>query len=641
MRPFDLLIVPAEIFPPEHGPADTATLPSAAKAAPAREASTGRDIDIEEILRASPVFGMLDAAVLDDLVQFLEIQHVHGGSMVIREGDPSEFMIIVLSGRLRVSRRGPSGDLLLYNEICPGDSVGETGLILKQKRTADVTAVRDTTIAVLSRASFEALLHRQPIELNRVFAQAIFNHLRHTPQSVERKVAQTFAVIPLHPEAGAGEVAAGLAKAFSRTGRARHLSCTALREVTGTNGGSRAAGEMLNQLEKQVDYLIFEAESVSSALTQHAFRQADQLIFVASPKETPDVREVEKLLAREPGFSMKRQHLALLHPASALTPADTEPWLRGRTLERVYPLRRGHDADFRHLARFLTGNAVGVVLGGGGARGFAHIGVLRALEESGIPIDLLGGNSMGALIGAQYACNVPLDDILERTKQFALGGEHPTLPLVSLLAGRRIERDLQRMFEGMKMTALWRPYFAAACNLTRGCTTVQENGPLWRAVLASNSPAGLLPPVVHDGQLLVDGAILDNVPVDAMRMRLGTPLEKRRGNGTIIAIDVDVRDDLGVDPALPRLSPLHSIKRYFSRSAPSVPGIGDILYRASHIGSLHQRDRTMALADHYLEPPVSGFALMDYRRAEEIADTGYRYAREQIEKWDRAITSPR
>jgi NTE family protein/lysophospholipid hydrolase len=598
-------------------------------------------LQVKEMLRASHLFGVLDDAVLNDLAQYVELQDVSGGSLLIREGDPSDFMVIVVTGRLRVSRRTPKGELLLYNEICPGESVGETGLILHQARTADVTAVRDSTIAVLSRASFEALLLLQPIALNRVFSQAIFNHLRHTPQAPERRVAQSYAVIPLHPEADSRDLVEGLAKAFSAIGRAHHLDCAALREIMRTGASPTAPIEQLDELERSVDYLIFEAEPTESPLTQRAFRQADQLIFVAAPGQTPDLREVEKLLSREPGFSMKRQHLVLLHPSSATTPADISAWHQGRTLERVYALRSGRAADYAHLARFLTGNAVGVVLGGGGARGFAHIGVLRALEECGIPIDLVGGNSMGALIGAQYACGVPLDEILEQTKRFALGGEHPTLPLVSLLAGRRIERDLQRMFNNAMINNLWRPYFAAACNLTHGCTTVQDSGPLWRAVLASNSPAGLLPPVLHEGQLLVDGAILDNVPVSAMRMRLGTPLEQRRGNGTIIAIDVDVRDDLKVDPALSRLSPLQTIKRYFSSSAPAVPGIGDILYRASHIGSLHQRTRTMSLADHYLEPPVSGFTLMDYRRAAEIADVGYRYAREQIDKWDRTTTLPR
>ena len=200
---------------------------------------------------------------------------------------------------------------------------------------------------------------------------------------------------------------------------------------------------------------------------------------------------------------------------------------------------------------------------------------------------------------------------------------------------QRVQRDLQKMFGERQVDALWRPYFAAACNLSRACTTVQESGPLWRAVLASNSPVGLFPPVVFNGDLLVDGAILENVPVGAMRVRLGTPLEKRRGNGTIIAIDVDVQDYMGVDPAMSRLSAWRTIKGYFQRGVPSSPGIGDILYRAGHIGGLNQRGRTIAQSDHYMEPPVAAYPLMAYRHGAEIAEVGYRYAMKEIERWDR------
>jgi predicted acylesterase/phospholipase RssA len=125
-------------------------------------------------------------------------------------------------------------------------------------------------------------------------------------------------------------------------------------------------------------------------------------------------------------------------------------------------------------------------------------------------------------------------------------------------------------------------------------------------VLASNSPAGLFPPVVHEGNLLVDGAILENVPVDAMRMRLGTPLEKRRGNGTIIAIDVDVREEMGVDPALTRLSVRHTSR---ASSAPGTrrPASPTSCTAPATSAALNQRANTVAQADHYLEPPVANF----------------------------------
>jgi NTE family protein/lysophospholipid hydrolase len=189
------------------------------------------------------------------------------------------------------------------------------------------------------------------------------------------------------------------------------------------------------------------------------------------------------------------------------------------------------------------------------------------------------------------------------------------------------------MFGERTVDQLWRPFFAAACNLSRACTTAQDSGPLWRAVLASNSPVGLFPPVLHQGDLLVDGAILENVPVAAMRARLGTRLEKRHGNGTIIAIDVDVRDYMGVDPSLTRLSVRSTLRGLLRWGVTAPPGIGDILYRASHIGGLHQRPRTIAQSDHYLEPPVASFPLMAYGRAAQIAEVGYRYAMQQIATW--------
>jgi predicted acylesterase/phospholipase RssA/CRP-like cAMP-binding protein len=590
-----------------------------------------------DVLRASRIFGQLDETILCEMAKFLELRNVRGGSIVLREGDISDSMLFVVSGGLRVSRQGSDDSLRLYNEIRPGESVGETGMILQQPRTADITAVRDSTLAVLRRENFETLFALQPLALNRVFVQAIHNHMRQTFQRVERRHAQSIVVIPLHIGAAAKEVAVCLTEAFARIGRVYHLPPPPAgdSDTEFPDEGHRIAQH--SELENRFEFLVYEAEEIASSWSRYAFRQADQAIFVAGATASETISEIERQLAQEPGFSVKRKHLALLHPENTNKAGHTLRWQTGREFERIYPLRSRNPADYARLARFLTGTAVGVVLGGGGARGFAHLGVLRALEEFGIAIDLVGGNSMGALIGAQYACGFPLDDILEQTRRFALGGERLTLPVISLMSGRRIERNLQRMFGETTIETLWRPFFAAACNLTRGCTTVQDSGPLWRAVLASNSPAGLLPPVLHHGELLVDGAILDNVPVDAMRMRLGPPLEKRRGNGTVIAVDVDVQDDLKADPALTRLTVWSTIKAYVAGGARCSPGIGDILYRAGHMGGLSQRFRTISLADHYLEPPVASYPLMGYRRAAEIAAVGYRYAMKEIEKWDRRV----
>ena len=593
-----------------------------------------------DVLRASGVFGGLPDAVLQDLAATLQLQFVPGGDIVYREGEQAHSMFFLVSGRLRVSRRDRAGALQLYNEILPGESVGEAGLILQQPRAADITALRDSTLALLTRADFDRLMMRHPLELNRVFAQAIYNHLRHTSQVVQRRQAQIFVLVPLCPGGSCRAVAQGLTRAFARIGRAHHVAPETERDLHPDATSGWVALDRYDELERKFDFLIYEADTDGSSWARRAFRQADQVVFVAQPDASTEPGKLELRLRDEPGFTMKRRHLVLLHPAGAAQPEEIAPWRAGRDLERIYPIREGEAGDFGRLARFLTGKATGVVLGGGGARGFAHLGVLRALEQHGIVVDLIGGNSMGALLGAQYACGWPLDEIREQTMRFARGGERPTVPVISLVSGKRVQRDLQRMFGDRSVDALWRPFFAAACNLSRACTTVQDSGPLWRAVLASNSPVGLFPPVLHDGDLLVDGAILENVPVEAMRMRLGTRLEKRRGNGTIIAVDVDVQDYMGVDPGLNRLSVWSKIKATLTPGAGASPGIGDILYRAGHIGGLNQRSRTIAQSDLYMEPPVGAFALMAYRQAAEIAEVGYRHAMKEIEQWDRAKALP-
>jgi predicted acylesterase/phospholipase RssA/CRP-like cAMP-binding protein len=596
--------------------------------------------NVIEVLRASPIFGKLKDEVIQSLANVLQLQKISGGHTVVKEGEEAEEMLFLISGGLRVSRRDSSGQLMLYNEIRPGMSFGESGLILRQPRAADVTAVRDSILAVLHRQDFETMIVKHPLELNQVFVRAIYNYLRHAEEFAERRHAQTFAVVPLHKGAGADQVASQLALAFSKLGRTHHLEPPASADAVkyGRPLPAQSESEMAayqDALEEESKFLVYEAQATPTDWTMRAFRQADQVVFVVSADHPKAVSELEQRLRDQPDYSMKRMHLVVLHSPLVTQPSDITGWRKDKSYERVYPIRAKRTEDFERLARFLTGTAVGVVLGGGGARGFAHIGILRALAEANIPVDLVGGNSMGALIGAQYACGKPLDQIVSDTREFASGGERLTLPVISLVSGKRVARDLKKMFGDTQIENLWIPFFAAACNLTRGNTTVQDKGSLWRAVLASNSPAGLFPPVIHRGDMLVDGAILENVPVDAMRMRLGTPLERRRGNGTIIAIDVDVQELMAVDPTLKRLSIWSTLKGYFSAGKHPSPSIADILYRAGHIGGLSQRGRTIAQADHYLEPPVAEFSMMSYRKADDIADVGYAYAKKKIPQWNR------
>lgn len=580
-----------------------------------------------ELLKASTDFNDLTPEAMNALASSLKVITVAGGEEVIKEGADSDSMFILVSGRLRVSRTDKKGQRLLYNEVLPGDCVGETGMILKQPRTADITSMRESQLAVLTEAEYGKLIGQHPIELNRAFSQAIYRHLRHDRRVSERRRAQSFFLIPIHPSVDMRTFTENMKRSFLKHGS------TEVVETRQIVGGRSTAGDVildLDRLEAEYDYILYKGDLSLGQKLEDAFQHADQVVFVADGQQAVTLSDFEQDLRSRFDISIIRSHLALVYPDDTSHCGDRLAWNEERKTERVYPIKLTVDDDFSRLTRFLLGKAVGVVLGGGGARGFAHLGVLRAFEEAGIPVDIIGGNSMGALIGACYVAGMPRESIHKEILRYSKGGMKLTLPLVAIMSNKNLMGAFKEALGPVNIQNLWTPYFSAACNLTTAETLVLEDGPLWQAVLASNSPAGLFPPVVVDGQLLVDGAILENVPVQAMRQRLSTPLERRRGNGAVIAIDVDVKESFAVNKDVTALSTWNKLRSHFEKGQEKLPGIVDILMQVGHIGGLAQRQQTKYAADIYFEPPLSEFSIMDYKRAEEIIEVGYQYAQEQI-----------
>jgi NTE family protein/lysophospholipid hydrolase len=289
-------------------------------------------------------------------------------------------------------------------------------------------------------------------------------------------------------------------------------------------------------------------------------------------------------------------------------------------------------ADFQRLARHVAGRAIGLVLGGGGARGFAHIGVIRALQEAGVPIDRVGGTSMGAVIAAQYAGGLKPEEMTEINRRGWIGlrpHREFTLPLVSLVSGRRAGRMLKMMFGDQSIEDLWLNYFCVSTNLSRAELMVHRQGPVRRWLRASISIPGTAPPLIDDsGDLLIDGGVLDNVPVAAMR---------DLGESEIIAVDVSpdvelvVRAGMKLAPSPWRLLTDRILRR---KVVHAFPSLFQILYRTSLLSSIRTGRGGRGAVAMYLEPPTSRFETFQMESLDEIVESGYRYAVEQLSKRD-------
>ena len=414
------------------------------------------DVQLRRALEQSRVFGDLGEQLIEELVNTMEVSVIPGGQRLITQGEESNSLLVVISGRLLASRLQDDGSRQRLAEIGPGASVGEVGLVLQQPRAADVVAIRDTSIASLTREQFEQVLTRHPVEFNRAITRTLYSYTS-LPHSRPPTVGATaIAVVPLARRIATAKLCLGIAKSLAQYGTTYHFTPQEGEAFHTGIGASAQSNDHLHHLEQCYDYLLYEASGETTPWSHLAVRQADQLILVAGFDSGPTVGTSQDAdLLSGPGFDMVRKSLVLLPPAKTKSPKVDLLWHKTFELDRIYPLRNANEKDVQRLVRFMTDRAIGLVLGGGGARGMAHIGVLKALHETGVPIDMVCGNSMGALIGAQYASGTPVDKLLETTTAFVRGGEHPALPLVALLSGNRVRRDLHKMFGEAQIENLW------------------------------------------------------------------------------------------------------------------------------------------------------------------------------------------
>ena len=347
--------------------------------------------------------------------------------------------------------------------------------------------------------------------------------------------------------------------------------------------------------------------------SRRALRCADHIVLVASAAAESAISEHESEMW---SIVTRRQRpqvsLVLVHEPDTALPRGTRRWLDVRDVTSHHHLRRGNVGDLARLGRLLSGRGTSLVLGGGGARGFAHLGVFEVLEELDHPIDMICGTSIGAVMAVGPGMGWDAATVRESCLRSFRRLFDPTFPTTSILRGGRITRGLRQMLGDADIADLWLPYFCVSTNLTRACLVVHDRGPLVDAVRASIAIPGVLPPVPHDGELLVDGGLLDNVPVGEAR--------RRNPSGAVLAIDVAPLEgpvashDYGLS-----VSGLRAVLD--RRRGKGPPHLVSTMVRATLLSSVRDRQQVVddRLADLYIDVAVEGGGLLDFSAGEAIA----------------------
>nr|XP_046174154.1 patatin-like phospholipase domain-containing protein 7 isoform X5 [Oncorhynchus gorbuscha] len=622
-----------------------------------------------EIMRAEPTVVLNVAhSVVRRMSSFvrqidfaLDWMAVEAGRAVYRQGDKSDSTFIVLSGRLRSVIMKEDGKKELTGEYGRGDLIGVVEALTHQNRATTVHAVRDSELAKLPEGALGYIKRKFPQVVTRLIhllGQKILQQVNgpltarslalHTPGSKwdagnPASNLSTVTVLPVSEEVPLTAFTLELQHALIAIGPTLLLTSDSIKQRLGAAALDSVheyrLSSWLGQQEDIHRIVLYQTDYTLTPWTQRCIRQADCIIIVGLGEQDPAVGELEQMLE---GSAVRAQkQLVLLHREDGPPPQGTVEWLNMRSwisrhlhlscprrvfskrslpkliemYQRVFQKPADRHSDFSRLARVLTGNAIALILGGGGARGCSQVGIMHALSEAGIPVDLVGGVSIGSLMGALYAEDRSHCRMRMRAREWAMGMTlvfkkvlDLTYPITSMFSGSAFNSSIYTVFKDKQIEDLWIPYFNITTDITASTMRVHTDGSLWRYVRASMSLSGYLPPLCDpkDGHLLMDGGYINNLPADVARSM---------GAKVVIAIDVGSQDETNLTNYGDSLSGWWLLWKRLNPLAEKVKvlNMAEIQTRLAYVCCVRQLESVKS-SDYceYIRPPIDRYRTLEF-----------------------------
>uniref|UniRef100_A0A3Q4C0I4 lysophospholipase n=1 Tax=Mola mola TaxID=94237 RepID=A0A3Q4C0I4_MOLML len=621
-------------------------------------------------IRMSPFVRQMDFAI--------DWMAVEAGRALYRQDDQSDCTYIVLNGRLRSVIRKANGKKELVGEYGRGDLIGVVEALTKQPRATTVHAVRDTELVKLPEGTLNNIKRRYPQVVTRLIhllGQKILGNLQHgrgpfsgstlslptmaTTADVTNPASNlsTVAVLPVCDEVPINAFNLELSHALSAMGPTLLLTSDIIRERLGASAlDSIHEYRLSGWLAQQEDInriVLYQTDNSMTPWTQRCIRQADCILIVGLGDQEPTLGELEQMLENTAVRALKQ--LVVLHKEDGPGPSRTVEWLNMRSwcsghlhlkcprrvfsrrspsklrdvYEKVFEKTADRHSDFSRLARVLTGNSIALVLGGGGARGCSHVGVIKAMEEAGIPIDIVGGTSIGSFIGALYAEERSAVRTKQRAREWskAMNSVFKTVldltyPITSMFSGSAFNTSVYKVFQDKQAEDLWLPYFNVTTDITASAMRVHQDGSLWRYVRASMTLSGYLPPLCD--------------PKDGNLLR--ADIARNMGARTVIAIDVGSQDETDLCNYGDSLSGWWLLWKRINPWAEKVkvPDMAEIQSRLAYVSCVRQLEVVKKSAYcEYIRPPIDRFKTMDFGKFDEIYDVGYQHGKLVFTGWAR------
>lgn len=563
----------------------------------------GQDMDALSYFKAHELFQDVPENTLSQLAHSAEKLTFGKGEVLARQNDAHMRFFLIVSGRVGLLRDRARH----LGELGDGDFFGETVLLTQEKCPYDIIALRRTEVYTLSEQSFFDLVQTSPEILRKLISSAA-HQMNHLLRKIPFK----------HPIRRLGFILLQgsyeektFVSAFSKL-----LSKPLLID-------KQPSSHFVSFQKEENAWILLQANPKDIAWIKEVMEESDRTFLVGKADALLDALPIDGL---DPTLEWIALHEKNSPPSKIAFPKRA----------KIHHIRENYPGDMERLLRSITGKSITLVLGSGGARTAAQLGVLEALSEGNIPIDAIGGVGLGSLIAALYAMGVPPSKIHRIMRNLYTNLKHHldfTFPMLSLVKGKRIQTILKSLFQDTRIEDLWLPFFAISSDLGMAQEYVHREGELWKAVRASFSIPGILPPVCLENRCLIDGGLTNILPLDVMREMIP--------EGKVIALDTDTPREWGQPKRFPHfISGWKSlILSLIPFAQPRVPNILQTLLRSTLLDSSLKKRELLEEnpPDLLIQPPLKRFSSLDFAAFEAMYKIAYKNAKEHISEWKKKL----
>ncbi|MHB1948050.1 MAG: patatin-like phospholipase family protein [Gammaproteobacteria bacterium] len=585
--------------------------------------------DLIELILHSKIFSGIDRKACEFLLPRLERIFLPQGDILFEQGDASDCLYILVDGQLIALLQTKESKQKVVGTVEKGETVGELGALSNQPRSLTIRAAVDSRLLKLPRKEFEVFCKEQPNFIARII-DLIIERSQNTLKVIsQNKLYRHIAIIKANDQAPLAPFMSKLKENFPKN--TKYI----LLEKPPEN---ISIGEFMNQAEQEGNSVIFVLEEKNLQEIQLKLNHIGG-IFVVTDGDIPTMFSDFSLnmLSRRRTPFCTQYELVLVHDDHVQMPTGTIEWLLQAKFTLHHHINVSKDTDYQRLLRFMMGRAIGLVLSGGGHKGWAAVGAIKALIDANIPIDAIGGASVGALVGSCFLKHLAYHETFHSFKELTQSLANPfslknlTWPLISILNAKAPTESLQALFQNVNIEDLWLPFFAVTSNVTRGCEVVHHQGSLWEVLRGSSAVPGIAPPMVLDGELHYDGGLLNNLPTDHMRTLLGS-------DATIIAVTLSGFNEKPKQYHFPPIIPFWlAVKKKLKlgHKQYKFPPFFITFLNALLLGSSAKEKANMLIADIVISPNLNEYRVMNLKVTgiHGMVEIGYKTTQEQIKSF--------